>query len=285
MISLSNAYLDVSILDPLRDQARLGSRYCTGGYIYQITDRQLGVLASGPGFPAEEPPPVFDGQGLPEAFTIPLGGDPQAPVDGSTVLVLGVGLVRMLVPTPASRLFPVLEFCTWKVSQAPGVVTMSTLQELDGWALELTREVALDSRTLRSLTRVKNVGEGEIPLRWFPHPFFPWYPTTGECCKFNFPVSFGANPGYELAPSGFVQMKLDHPWTRAGHFQIMQFAQADKLCVLQKHPKIGLVAAKCSYAPDFLPIWGNCNTFSFEPYYDSKVARGEEAEWSITYDF
>jgi len=282
MLSLANDCLDVSVLDPLQDQARLGSRYVTGGYVYQIYDRKLGPILSGPGYPSEEQPPVFDGQGLPEAFFSPLGADPAAAPDGTVLMVIGVGLIK----TPAGPLrdFPVLEFCKWGITQAPGKVIMETRQAFQGWALDLKRELILENRTLSSLTHIANTGQKEIPIRWFPHPFYPWYP-SGECCKFNFPVRFPDNPGYTLRDSGFVQMKLDPPWDRRGHFQMLEFTRPEKLLVLQKHPKLGLVAATCSFAPAFMPIWGNCNTFSFEPFYELTLGLGQEAQWSITYDF
>jgi len=288
MLSLRNDHLDVSILDPIQDQARLGSRYCTGGYVYQVADHRLGVLTSGPGYPAEEYPPVFDGQGLPEAFRDPLwpGADSASPdsrpAPGTTMLMLGVGLVQ--APTSGqAREMPVLEFCRWEIGRSPTKVLMQTRQQLAGWALELTRELTLANRTLRSETRLVNVGQDPIHFRWFPHPFFP--NPQGECCKFNVPVACPENPGYELLDNGFIQMKLDHPWDRRGHFQALQFAPDERLVTLQKHPKLGLLAATCSYVPTFLPIWGNCNCFSFEPYTEQTVAPGTEARWSITYDF
>jgi hypothetical protein len=167
---------------------------------------------------------------------------------------------------------PVLEFCEWKTTQSPTTVLMETRQQFAGWALELTRELTLSNRTLISTTRLANVGSDPIPFRWFPHPFFP-HP-RGECCKFNIPVSFPENPGYAMLSNGFIQTKMDHEWDRRGHVQILQCTPSERLVTLQRHPTLGLVAATCSYVPSFFPIWGNCNTFSFEPYLEQTVARG-----------
>src|SRR6266567_1051673 len=112
MLTLSNDQLVVSILDPVDDRPRLGSRYVTGGYVYDVTDRKLGVVTSGPGYPDEVFPPVFDGQGLPEAFPgflwTGIEGEGSIPRSepGTKMLVIGVGLVTA-TPPERIRLMPV----------------------------------------------------------------------------------------------------------------------------------------------------------------------------------
>src|SRR4026208_1564929 len=68
MYTLTSEFLEVSILDPLADQERFGTRYCTGGYIFQIMDRRHGALLSGPTYPDSFN--WFDGQGIPDAFNL-----------------------------------------------------------------------------------------------------------------------------------------------------------------------------------------------------------------------
>ncbi len=288
MLSLSNDDLIVSILDPVGDRVRLGSRYVTGGYVYDVTDRKLGVITSGPGYPDEEFPPVFDGQGLPEAFPSFLWPGSESAVSnklpdpGTKMLVIGVGLVTATT-TEKFRVMPVDEFCQWRISQTTTSVAMETRQTFAGWTLDLNRDLTLVNRTLISHTRLANVGREPIKFRWFPHPFFP--NVKGEFCKFNLPVTVPENPAYELLANGFIQAKPASDWDRAGHFQAIPFSGTDRLMILQRHPKLGLVAATCSFAPVWLPIWGNKYTFSFEPYLELEVAPGAESTWSITYDF
>jgi hypothetical protein len=62
---LTNDLLSVLILDPTEDTHLFGSRYCTGGYIWQIFHKKYGELLRGPHYP-QKCPPVFDGQGAPE---------------------------------------------------------------------------------------------------------------------------------------------------------------------------------------------------------------------------
>ena len=68
MFTLSSETLVVEILDPVADQERFGVRYCTGGYIFQVTDAQHGPLLSGPTYPHDFN--WFDGQGIPTPSTL-----------------------------------------------------------------------------------------------------------------------------------------------------------------------------------------------------------------------
>ena len=42
MFNLANDTLEVQLLDPIVDRARFGVRYCTGGYIFQVHQLQIG---------------------------------------------------------------------------------------------------------------------------------------------------------------------------------------------------------------------------------------------------
>ena len=91
MFTLDGENLKLWLLDPVADADKLGSRYCSGGYVWQLADARHGELLSGPCFPSPSPPP-FDGQGLPEVFEIALGQDTATL--GQDVWVIGVGRVR-----------------------------------------------------------------------------------------------------------------------------------------------------------------------------------------------
>jgi hypothetical protein len=51
MLWRNNSELNVAVLDPVSDQARFGMRYCTGGYIWQVTDHRIGDLIADPNYP------------------------------------------------------------------------------------------------------------------------------------------------------------------------------------------------------------------------------------------
>lgn len=271
MYTLANQSLEVTILDPVADQERFGTRYCTGGYIYQVSDPRYGDLLAGPTYPDSFN--WFDGQGIPDAFNLsplrpPTATDPLA-------LIIGVGQCDL-------QENKVTEFCVWDVQQNDTSIRMQTAQVYQNYALELERTVTLIERTVRSTIRLKNTGTWAIPIRWFPHPFFP-HLETDELCRLNIPVGMSPDANYALAENGFIVRK-GWPWKK-GYFQVLDHNAQTNLIILQKHPQLGLIAATCSYVPAFFPIWGNQNTFSWEPYYERTIAPGQETTWWIDYDF
>jgi len=203
MFTLKNDSLYVSVLDPVADRGRLGSRYCTGCYIWQVTDMRLGELLSGPAYP-DPAPPVFDGQGAPDAFERALGHE-SARV-GDEVLVIGVGKVlRSSGITPFhSRHNPqVTCFCEWNIIQGSDSITMRTSQEFGEWSFNIIRSLILKDRILRLVSMIESSGNTEIPIRWFAHPFFP-HTESMRCCSFSLPVKLPGNPGFMLDSEGFV---------------------------------------------------------------------------------
>jgi len=270
MYTLSNDQLTVSVLDPLADQARFGVRYCTGGYIFQVSDTRLGDLMSGPTYPDSFN--WFDGQGIPDAFNQYPLRDPQG--DDSLALIIGIGLCNLTERT-------VTEFCVWDVEQNADAVRMTTRHDWQGYTIELERTVSLHERTIRSDTRLVN-GGAPLPIRWFPHPFYP-QTASDELLKLSIPVEVVENPGYEMTPSGFIARK-GWPWDQ-GYYLALDHTTGSGLTIIQRHPLLGTVTATCSYDPTYFPIWGNPRTFSWEPFLERTIGGGLAAEWRIDYDF
>lgn len=269
MFTLRNPQLEVQLLDPVADQSRFGVRYCTGGYIFQIIDAAHGPLLSGPTYP--DAFNWFDGQGIPDAFNLgPLRGA------GDEALILGIGVCDL-----ANNV--VREFCSWEISQSDDSARFVTHHEYRDWNVELVRTVGLAGRTIRSHTSLRCNGRAPVPMRWFPHPFYP-QPMDDELVWFNAAVNFPQeDDGYARADSGFIRRRSG-PW-KTGYYLPLTHSATAPLTLLQRHPKLGLVAASCSYAPDFFPIWGNPNTFSWEPFLERTVAPGQSLEWLIDYHF
>jgi|TARA_A100001037_G_scaffold46283_2_gene37618 hypothetical protein len=270
--TIHNANLTVTLLDPATDRERFGTRYCTGGYIFQVADAQIGPLLSGPTYPDDFN--VFDGQGIPDAFSRNPLRDKPTDSEGQ---IIGIGRCDLQANT-------VLEFCPWEVEQSDAAITMTTEQSLGGIALRLVRHVSVAGRTLRSHIELANTGQHPIPLSWYPHPFFPQLEGTDELCRFNIPIGFPDNDGFKIADSGYIARK-NWPWDQAGKFQALDHEAPGNLVVFQKHPALGLIAATLSYVPAFFPIWGNKNTFSWEPFLERTVFRGQTLRWSIEYEF
>lgn len=283
MFFLHNKWLNVSILDPVLDKYRLGSRYCTGGYIWQISDNSVGNLLSGPGYPLLQPP-VFDGQGVPEVFETALGQDTAGVND--EVLVIGVGrVIRTSSVTPFHvRDNPVVkQFCSWKVELQQTFCRMETFQTFGDFSLSLTRDVQLLDRTVISRTHITNTGKEKIPLRWFAHPFFP---LTNDltCCKFSEEIRMLQNPGYFLNNDNYLAMRPDYPWNK-GLYCLTDMDWGTPLNVKMCHPLLSEVEIRLMFKVSKMPVWANSNTFSFEPYFDAIANCKDTLQWSIEYCF
>ncbi len=284
MLTLTSEHgLRVELLDPRTDVPRLGARYCSGGYIWQVWDERHGALFAGPCFPDPEPPP-FDGQGAPEVFEIALGQH-EARL-GDDVYVIGVGRVRR---ESSARPFHVrdnpnvVERTPWEIAEsAPNTLRFRASASFGEFALALERTVSLAGRTLHSATTLRNDGQRELPLRWFAHPFFPW---AGERC-FRSSLELALPDGAALveAADGFVARRPGSDWTR-GNYVVPRVALGGELDVAQCHPTLERVRVRCRFPLGGLALWGNARTFSFEPFLQTNVGAGGFAAWSLTYEF
>jgi hypothetical protein len=281
-LTLVNDELAVHLLRPEADRERLGSRYCSGGYVWQVTDARLGALLSGPCHPEPQPPP-FDGQGLPEVFETALGQD-TARV-GDDVWVIGVGRVRRESPARPFHVRDnpnVVERAVWSVEHSKESITMRSHETFSDFELELVRAVTLNERTLTSATTVRNLGSREIPIRWFAHPFFPWAGT--ECFRLSLETELPENPGFFVNDQGFVERKASYDWQR-GCYVVPKTALGGELEVTQRHPTLGDVGVKCRFPLAWLALWGNDRTVSFEPFHATTLTPGVTSTWGIDYEF
>ena len=282
MLVLEGPDLAVKILDPDADREKLGSRYCSGGYVWQIEDARHGALLSGPCFPDSAPPP-FDGQGLPEVFETALGQD-RARV-GDDVWVIGVGRVRRESETSPFHVRDnpsVVEHARWTVERSPLAVTMRSREAFSGFELALERTVSLDGRTLTSTTALENLGPRVIPVRWFAHPFLPW--GGPDVFGFSLETTLPENPGFVTNARGAVERKTSHAWA-SGCYVVPRTALGGELRVTQAHPALGSVLVTCHFPLAWLALWGNERTVSFEPFHATVVTTGAVSTWAMEYRF
>jgi hypothetical protein len=283
MLKLENSELGLELIDPRADKKLLGSRYCSGGYIFQVKDKRNRALFAGPTYP-DGKFNSFDGQGAPEVFLTALNEE-NAKV-GEDVVVLGVGVVIRTSPkTPFHvRDNPtVKKFAAWDIDKKACAITMRTRQVFDKWDISLARSVALDGRRVESKTNLSNNGNVSLRLRWFPHPFFP-FPKDHVACRFGFPISVPDNGGYFLNSGGLLELKPGFDWKK-GLYQPLTFEKSLPFSAEQLHPLVKKMSVRCDYVPSFLPVWANNRTFSFEPYLEKQVKGGEEFSWKIEYTF
>ena len=95
-------------------------------------------------------------------------------------------------------------FCDWQIERTSARVTFTTQQNYEDFALTLVRTVALFGRTIRSHTTLTNLGRsttpgvGFVPMRWFPHPFYP-QTRDEELVWINAPLNWRDGGGYRAA--------------------------------------------------------------------------------------
>jgi hypothetical protein len=308
MITISSSGLSAGLLDPREDLALTGSRYCVGGYIWQVRDAGGRALFSGPRYPSPTPP-VFDGQGAPEAFETPLGGA-DGPVGGG-VCVIGVGAVERssaVEPFHPRNNPRVVAPCKWEVERWGDRAAMTAFQEFGERAITLRREARVVDNRVESVNTIKNTGAATVDLRWFAHPFFPLNgkltelteltnenanltiakvkPDVGlPCGKITPPVTLPENAGYEIGADGMIRMKPGYPWEKGLFQELGVPSPPQKLAFEIPHPVVGSVRVQTDYEVIRCALWANANTFSFEPFVSRVVNPGEEFLWGVSYDF
>lgn len=273
MYSIASDELTTTVLDPVADRERMGPRYCTGGYIFQVED-EIGPLLTGPTYPDSFN--WFDGQGIPDSFARAPLRDPHDP--GHLALIPGIGLCDTVERT-------VHEYCDWTVLERADHIEFRTAQRWGDYAFELERDLSVAGRVVRSETRLRNTGKSQVPVRWFPHPFYPVdydaAPAARPLCSLPAPVHVPRRTTYSLGADGYLRCSdLD-----ALQAVAVRCDEHGPLAVFQRHPRLGLVSARFSYPAGHVLVWGNPRTFSFEPYFEQSAGAGDTLEWWAEYQF
>ncbi len=280
MFVLQNRALRLDILDPIADAARLGPRYCWGGYVWQVHHHAAGALLVGPEWP-HAAPTAFNGQGLPESFRHrALDGRPFT-WRGDSGVALGAGSLRAESSGDVALVAP----CVWQVVHEATRVIFSTRHAAAGFNYELTRTLELRGAELQSSTRLVNASsDTRLTLEWFAHPFFP---LVGGVVDAEVPAgsTIELNAGFALHGRRVTQhrrfLRQDD-----GHMErSLRLPTGQPFVATLAHPGVGSVTFATSFAPSACVIWGNDRTFSFEPYLALDLAPGDERAWHLTYRF
>jgi hypothetical protein len=279
MLHLANAELTVDLLDPAAEHARLGPRFCWGGYIWQVRDRHVGTLLTGPEWPKVDPLP-HNGQGLPESFRHSTTEGKPLLWDGTLGLAPGAGILGR----DASGVVVVTEPARWTTDLQPTRALFRTQQTAGRWSYEIERSVELRGRQLISRSRLTNRGAAALKLEWFAHPFFALQADGKLKATLANDVRLADNPGYTLA-NGELTLKRAFVGVDDGHLVHLDLPTGKPFAVTLTHPKLASVRFGLDAVPFKCVLWANGNTLSFEPYLALDLAPGESREWTLTYDF
>ena len=281
MLHLANRELRLDLLDPADpvDAARQGSRYCWGGYIWQIHDAKLGPLIAGPEYPKPDPTP-FNGQGLPESFRHRARDNAPLTWSGDTGLGVGIGALAAGEKNSTTLTEP----CAWTVSRFPDHLIFQTRQSAAGWSYELTRKIELVGRHVGSFNQLTNVGEQPLVLQWFAHPFWA---LNGHQARLQLPAgtTLPDNPGFALAANGLLTFKRPFLTKDDSQFALLTLPPGRELSLSLDHPQLKRVTFASSFVPDECPVWANAQTVSVEPYLNLRLAPGETRHWHVRHGF
>lgn len=279
MLTLANAELTVDLIDPAAEQARLGPRYCWGGYIWQVSDRSIGTLLTGPEWPEVNPLP-HNGQGLPESFRHSTTTGEPLLWDGAVGLAPGSGALgrddagNVIVTAP----------CVWQVDLQPDRAVFRTEQTAGRWSYALERTIELRGRQIVSRSRLTNRGATPLKLEWFAHPFFALQ--TDGLQRLTLPegTQMAENQGYQLAGR---ELTLHRPFIglHGGHLEHLALPTGRTFAATLSHPQLKHVRFATDFVPFKCVLWANGNTLSLEPFLALDLAPGESREWTLTYDF
>lgn len=282
MITIANSELQVSLLDPATETSRLGSRYVSGGYIWQAEDLQRGPLFGGAQFPDE--PESFNGQGAPEVFQFTcFRSETEIP---EKRLIIGVGTVENNARTGVAESHwqaAVEDPARWDIQTSSTRASFAAVQRYGPWHLRITRQVELEGRRLRSTTDLLNTGHGPLPFRWFAHPFFP-VPADFRCCSLRPGWSLEHNPGYSVGADRVLSMARGFNW-RSGHYELVRGCEDETLETAMAHPLLGTIRISGDFPLFRVAVWANDKTFSIEPFRAGSLQSGESTRWSLEYHF
>jgi len=279
MFSLAHDSLRVDLLDPVADRARLGPRFCSGGFIWQVHDAVAGPLLSGPEGTELNPEP-FNGHGLPESFRDRSRTGQKWLWQGDEGLAPGVGKLGRVDGTVT-----VVESCSWHIDAQPTRAEFRTRHQAASYACEVTRIVELDGRTLRSRSRLLNLSDQPMNFEWFAHPFFALGENASLRVELPQNASLPADSGFELN-EGSLTPSREYIGKDDGAFVLLEGVADTKLETTIAHPhlKDGI-----NFSTDFVlsecPICMNGFTFSTEPYQTLALAPGKHRDWSLAYAF
>lgn len=279
MLTLANDQLQIDVLDPTADADLLGPRFCAGAFVWQVHDLKAGPLLTGPEGPELKPDP-FNGHGLPEACRDRARSGEAWLWEDDEGFAPGVGTLRrgpdgVVVAQP----------CNWHLDMGPTRAEFRARHAAAGYVAELTRTLELDGRSLRSHSRLTNVGPKPMELEWFAHPFFALDEQGGITVELPATASIDPESGFLLA-ANTLRGARRYIGKDDGAFTLPDGLTEQPLTTRISHPALSDgIRFTTDFVPSECPIWMNGFTFSIEPYQRLSLEEGVTREWELTYTF
>jgi hypothetical protein len=279
VLELLSKCLRVVLLDPEADRELLGTRFCSGGYIWTVEDATAGPLLSGPEGSEHSPHP-FNGRGLPEAFRHRTRAGQPLTWNGDRALAPGIGVVAR----DDQDQLRLLSSCTWTIEQYQDRMVFTTEQQEGNRGYTLSRMVQIVDRDVLSVTRFSNVGQTVLALQWFAHPFFMLDPIGRTTAELPIGTRISDNSVFHLE-GNTLRMRRHFDGQHDGEFAQLHLPRDHKLHTRISHPLVGSVRFETSFVPSECPIWANGHTFSIEPYQTLQLEPIESRQWTLRYRF
>jgi len=229
-----------------------------------------------------------------DAF-LPFGFDAAKP--GEKFLMVGIGVLKKPDEKPwaFTRLYPVLDYGTWKVKSGKDNVKFTHVLKDKDYSYEYEKVVSLvRGKPVMQITHsLKNNGKQTVETPCYNHNFFvinnqPVGP--GYSAEFPYKISGVFRDGPEL-----VQI-TDKKFTLKRNLVVPETifsgglegtGAGDKVYDIKIENKTTGAGVRITCDKPLLKqvFWANPFTFCPEPYITVKAAPGETFEWTITYEF
>ncbi|MFT3868470.1 MAG: hypothetical protein QM715_08230 [Nibricoccus sp.] len=276
---LSNNSLQLEVLDPASasEQRHQGMRFSHGGYIWQVRDARDQTMFVGPEWPNPFPD-SYNGQGLPESFSLKPYPEDQPSCASDKILIPGAGITsaatgkRNAVDTP----------CKWEMVRNDTALEFRTAHTAGPLNMLFQRSIELQEQTIISKSLITNTGDIAFVITWFAHPFLP---LSNGFAQGQLQPGYAMKDNSDFTIDSGHMFSMQRPFLKAGdnHLEWLQIEANSDFEAIVAHPHTKQIRINTNFIPDRCAVWANSKTWSIEPYTIRTIQPGYRDTWFITY--